>query len=278
MPKPKTAAGYDRAQVERVRATCLYVATKLGDLLDELVVVGGLVPTLLIDQGRTEGERHVGTFDLDVGMTLAILDGRRYEELTARLRAAGFSPDENEKGNITRQRWRIDGAHKVAVDFLIPPSREGDVGGKLRDIEPDFAAIIAPGLRLAFQDRVKITIAGKTIRDEQAKREIWVCGPGAFVVMKALAFRSRGENKDAYDLVYLLRNYGASVDEVAARVAPLLGDNEAKDAVLILREDFESIESVGPRRAAEFIHGERHDEAEADALGAVRDLLDALPD
>ena len=278
MPKPKTAAGYDRAQVERVRATCLYVATKLGDLLDELVVVGGLVPTLLIDQGRTEGERHVGTLDLDVGMTLAILDGRRYEELTARLRAAGFSPDENEKGNITRQRWRIDGAHKVAVDFLIPPSREGDVGGRLRDIEPDFAAIIAPGLRLAFQDRVKITIAGRTIRDEQAKREIWVCGPGAFVVMKALAFRSHGENKDAYDLVYLLRNYGAAVDEVAARVAPLLGDDEAKDAVLILREDFESIESVGPRRAAEFLHGGRHDEAEADALGAVRDLLDALPD
>jgi hypothetical protein len=80
MPKPKTAAGYESAQVERVRAT-----------------------------------------------------------------AAGFSPDENERGKITRQRWRIDGAHKVTVDFLIPPSREGDMGGKLRDIEVDFAAIIAPG-------------------------------------------------------------------------------------------------------------------------------------
>jgi hypothetical protein len=102
MPKPKTAAGYDRAQVERVRATCLYVATKLGDLLDELMVVGGLVPTLLIDQGGPEGERHVGTLDLDIGMTLAILDGRRYEDLTARLRAAGFSPDENEKGSGPR--------------------------------------------------------------------------------------------------------------------------------------------------------------------------------
>jgi hypothetical protein len=30
--------------VAEVRATCLYVATKLGDLMDELVVVGGLVP------------------------------------------------------------------------------------------------------------------------------------------------------------------------------------------------------------------------------------------
>ena len=32
-----------------------------------------------------------------------------------------------------------------------------------------------------------------------------MCGPGAFVVLKALAFRDRGEPKDAYDLVYVLR-------------------------------------------------------------------------
>jgi len=48
--KPTTAAGYQSEQVELVRATCLYVATKLGDIMDELVVVGGLVPSLLIDQ------------------------------------------------------------------------------------------------------------------------------------------------------------------------------------------------------------------------------------
>jgi hypothetical protein len=277
MPKPKTAAGYESAQVERVRATCLYVATKLGDLLSELVVVGGLVPTLLVDQSRAGGEKHVGTLDLDVGMTLAILDGRRYEQLTARLRAAGFSPDENESGKITRQRWRIDGPNKVTIDFLISPSRKGDVGGSLRDIEVDFAAIIAPGLRLAFRDRVSVTISGTTIRDEQARRDIWVCGPGAFVVMKALAFRSRGENKDAYDLVYFLRNFGTATDEVAIVLAPLLADEEARRAVQMLREDFATIDSIGPRRAAEFIHGGRNDESEADALGAIRDLLDALP-
>jgi hypothetical protein len=210
-------------------------------------------------------------------MTLAILDGRRYETLTTRLRSAGFSPDENERGNITRQRWRIDGLHKVTVDFLIPPSREGDIGGKVRNIEVDFAAIIAPGLRLAFRDRVSVTIAGRTIRDEQARRDIWVCGPGAFVVMKALAFRSRGENKDAYDLVYLLRNYGTATDEVAKGLEPLLEAEEAKQAVQMLREDFAAIDCIGPRRAAEFIHGGRNDEAEADALGAVRDLLEGLP-
>jgi hypothetical protein len=99
--KPKRASEYRSAQVELVRATCLYVATKLGDLMDEVVVVGGLVPSLLIDQG-----------------------------------------------------------------------------GKLRDIEKDFAAIIAPGLKLAFQDHRRVRIDGKTPFGEKATREVWVCGPG----------------------------------------------------------------------------------------------------
>ena len=46
--KPSFASDYKREDLELVRQTCLYVATKLGDLLDDLVVVGGLVPSLLI--------------------------------------------------------------------------------------------------------------------------------------------------------------------------------------------------------------------------------------
>ncbi len=41
--KPTTAAGYRGEHVELVRATCLYVATKLGDLSDDVVIIGGLV-------------------------------------------------------------------------------------------------------------------------------------------------------------------------------------------------------------------------------------------
>jgi len=276
MPKPSTAAGYAGGQVANVRATCLYLATKLGDLLDELVIVGGLVPTLLIDQAGAGIEKHVGTLDLDVGMQVAILDNRRYEALTQRLRAAGFGPDTNEKGNQTRQRWRIDGPPKVTLDFLIPPSREGDRGGDLRDIEPDFAAIIAPGLRLAFLDSVKVTLSGRTIRGEEAKRQVMVCGPGAFVAMKALAFRSRGENKDVYDLVYAVRNFGDGPAAVAARFEPLAKEPDTQEAIRILTEDFETAGHVGPLRAAEFLHGGPNDEAQADAWGAVRNLLDRL--
>jgi len=43
MSKPSTADGYSPSQTAHVRAICLDMATKLGDLMDEIVVVGGLV-------------------------------------------------------------------------------------------------------------------------------------------------------------------------------------------------------------------------------------------
>lgn len=274
--KPKRASEYGSEQVEFVRATCLYVATKLGDLMDEVVVVGGLVPSLLIDQGALpEGaSAHVGTMDLDVGLRLAILDEGRYRTLTERLRDAGFAQDQTEDGRPTRQRWRVTGLRSVTVDFLIPPSLATDQGGKLRDIESDFAAIIAPGLKLAFQDRRRIRIEGRTIFGEKAAREVWVCGPGAFVVLKALAFLGRGENKDAYDLYYLVRNFGAGIEDVAACLQPLLGEEEAKKALQVLRDDFLDHDGVGPRRVAEFLHSGPDDETQADVVGFVAALLD----
>ena len=99
--KPSFAFDYKREDLELVRQTCLYIATKLGDLLDDLVVVGGLVPSLLIpDESLPAGEDvHVGTTDLDLGLSLALLDKKRYEDLSLRLNRADFKPDENEEGN-----------------------------------------------------------------------------------------------------------------------------------------------------------------------------------
>ena len=275
--KPLFASEYSKEQAEFVRQTCLYVATKLGDLLNELVVVGGLVPSLLIpDESLPGGEdTHVGTMDLDLGLSLALLNADRYEELTARLRRAGFEPDVNEAGNPTFQRWKIEpsGRPKVTVDFVIPPSLDEDEGGKIRHIDNNFAAIITPGLHLAFQDRRRITLEGSTILGEKATRKIWVCGPGAFIILKALAFGTRGENKDAYDLYYMIRNYGSGIDEILKHLKPMLHEQESQKAIQILRRDFSEPDGVGPRRVAEFLYAAPSDEVQADVAGFCRELL-----
>lgn len=274
--KPTTAAGYPPDQVARVKSTCLYLATKLGDLMDEIVVVGGLVPSLLIDQEHLAENvtPHVGTLDLDLGLAFALVSEERYKEVAERLRHAGFEADKNDEGKPTRQRWRIS-EPAVTVDFLIEPEGFEGKPGSLFSLSKDWAAIIAPGLHLAFKDNQKVTLAGQTIAGEKASRDIRVCGAGAYVVLKALAFRIRGENKDAYDLFYLLRNYGKGVEDVAALLRPLLDDASAQKALANLREDFLDPEAVGPRRVAEFLYARPDPETQADTVGFVRSLLDA---
>jgi hypothetical protein len=276
--KPSFAHDYTKENVELVRQTCLYVSTKLGDLLDDLVIVGGLVPSLLIpDESIPAGEDvHIGTMDLDLGLSLAILDRERYEDLTQRLHRSGFEPDENEEGNTTFQRWKVrtSSGLKVTVDFLIPPSLDTDKGGDLRHIEKDFAAVITPGLRLAFQDKKKVSLKGVTLKGEKAEREIWVCGPGAFIVLKALAFHQRGENKDAYDLYFVIRNYGSGIGEVCECLSPLLKEAETKSALEILSRDFIDPDSVGPSRVARFQYNEPNPDLQADVAGYIRELLE----
>jgi hypothetical protein len=275
--KPLFATDYKREDLELVRQTCLYVATKLGDLLDDLVVVGGLVPSLLIpDESLPSGEDvHIGTVDLDLGLSLAILDTKRYEDLSLRLNRADFKPDENEEGNPILQRWKItpSAGLKVTLDFLIPPSLAADKGGDLRHIQKDLAAVITPGLRLAFRDKQKVSLKGVTLLGEKANRDIWVCGPGAFVVLKAVAFDQRGENKDAYDLYFVIRNYGRSIDDVCRCISPLLEEVETKKALEILNRDFSQPDGVGPSRVSHFQYRESNADLQADVAGFVKELL-----
>jgi len=274
--KPTDAVGYAPSTLQLVRATILYIATKLGDLRDELVIVGGLVPGLLIPSSSLPAgsAAHVGTMDIDLGLAISILDEQRYHELCERLRNAGFEPDKTDDGRIVNQRWKYQvGTQTITVDFLIPPTLDTDKGGRLRNLESGLAAIITPGLDLAFRDKKLITIEGTTVSNESASREIWVSEAGAFVVLKALAFRGRGENKDAYDLLYILQNYGTGVKAVFDRLKPFLSDQHVQSALEILQQDFSDIDAVGIKRFAGFLGSQYDDEVRADAAAAVRSLI-----
>ena len=202
------------------------------------------MPALLIDAQRDDDgdvDRHPGTNDLDIGLALALLDDERYAEISSRLRAEGFRPDTNANGNQTVQRWRL-GELKVTVDFLMAPAPAQD--GNLR-----------------------------------TRRTIPLCGPAAFVVLKALAFGDRAEPKDAYDLVYVIRHTPGRGEAIAARLAVHAKQHSeiVARALGLLARDFDAPDTIGPARAAEFsvAREDEIDDAVADAHGFVDDLLHA---
>ncbi len=272
--RPRTAIDYTSEITDIARETLLYIATTLGDLLDQIVLVGGLVPSLIIDESP-DVPSHVGTMDVDLGLSFGLMDSQRYIEVSSRLRKAGFQPDLNEEGNPTRQRWVIDVAGKPPgkVDFLIQPADSLSPGGTQQDLESDFAAITTPGLHLAFQDMLEVSLDGQTIKEEMVTRTFQVCGPGAFIILKALAVRRRNEPKDSYDLQHVVRYYGKDLGDVISRLTPLLDDPITAEALSFLSKDFQAANSIGPSRAAEFLGTPEDGNLKADIVGAVRGLL-----
>ena len=256
----------------------------LGAVLEDLCIVGGFVPALLIDIGGetagTEHEEHPGTNDLDLGISLALLDDERYAEISDRLRREGFEPDTNAAGNRTVQRWRwgVDQL-KATVDFLMPPAPDQAADLRVQKLQPDFGVLVTPGLQLAFDERVEVEIEGQTLQGEAATRTIPVCGPAAFTVLKALAFGDRGEPKDAYDLVYVIRGTHGQGGAIAQRLIEHAVRNSAivDEALVLPARDLDSPAHVGPLRAAEFeyIDDDDRTNAAADAHGYVDDLLRA---
>ena len=120
---------------------------------------------------------------------------------------------------------------------------------------------------------------GHTIFDERAEREVWVCGAGAFIVLKALATRGRGENKDCYDLAHML-NYvmfdESSHDDLLSFLYDNRNDSHVQKALSIIKQDFTQQDEVGPMRAARFLRGGPDDEIQADVVGLTARLLDEV--
>ena len=212
--------------------------------------------------------------DLDLGLALGILRGERYRKLGARLRAAGFEPDVNDQGNRRFQSWTTGTPQPVTVDFLIPPTDKSDDGDAIHHIESDLAAIVTPGLELAFQDRCWKDLSGPLSSGAPASRSIPVCGPGAFTVLKALAFGNRTEGRDAYDLFYVWSGVGTL--KVVESLTSLMPNTYIDRALHVIERDFYNHDGPGPIGAAQFLERRLDDNKQADVVGYAHTLLGSL--
>jgi hypothetical protein len=217
----------------------------------------------------------VGTMDLDIGLNIGLPNHAHYARLAARLRGSGFAPATGKGAELSPHRWmrKPDGP---SVDFLIAPQQPKAAAGDLVRVDEGLEAVVTPGLRLAFRDRELVRVSRGPRGDRGPSPVIGVCGPGAFVVLKALACRGRHEDKDAYDVHYVIRHYGNAVEDLPARLRPLLDDWDAQRAIEYLRADFADIDSPGPLAVARFVARPDDEGFRADVAGAVRGLLDGL--
>lgn len=251
--KPKHHAGYTPRHAQVCEQTLVLLLRGLGPYRKGMYLVGGLVPRYLIPGpvGPT-GPQPSGTTDVDLVLDLRLLATvEAYRTLEQNLKALGFERGRNEEGNVQHHSWRkpIDPKVTVVVDLLRDaPLGEGGQVERLPD-ERRVAALKVPGAHLAVRDHVEVPVTVELPDDRGTATEtVRVAGIVPFLVLKALAYEDRFEQKDAHDIVYVLWHYGSGPADVAREFAdrlarwpdePLLGR-----AIDILRRCFATDEKT----------------------------------
>lgn len=284
MTKPKDHFGYESARTESCRQLLITLFRKLGPWKDMIVLVGGLVPSL-----RFQDKGHVGTTDIDLVLNIdAFEDVEAYKTLEKNLKNIGLKRGTNAEGNVQHFTWILsdeEGTEKASLDLLCPTT--DDQGGRVVPLresgEKRLSAFGIPGARLVFQDNDEMELRGELLDgDGKTRVKVKVVGLVSFVVLKALAFKERGERKDAYDLIFTLRECEEGPEALGAEFAQKMKLNPEetlfKKTLAILKDSFldedgiEGFEKEGPAHYGNFVSptdAEERSIARRDAVAIV---------
>jgi len=295
--KPKHQGGYTALHAELCERTLVTLLRGLGPWKAGVYLAGGLVPRYLIVRrpGAPQAPPpHAGTTDVDLVLDLQVLASvEAYRRLEQNLGALGFVRGMSEEGRAQHFSWRKPVGDGVTVVVDLMCSADPGEGGRVTELpgERRLSALKIPGAHLVVEDHVEVALTA-TLLDERGvtTETVRIANVVPFVVLKALAYEDRFEEKDAYDLVYCLMHYGRGPEDVAAQFAerlvrwpeePLLGR-----AAEILRTRFASDERTpgarkdGPISYARFLADPGRRDLDArhrqDAAAVVELFLRAL--
>jgi hypothetical protein len=269
---------YDQVATSRCERTLVTLLGDIGPWRERIYLAGGLAPRYIVGQLPEGVSPHVGTTDVDLVIGLALDEAAgTYRTLETNLKRSGFAGESS-------FRWvrTVDGV-TVAVEFLcetdaVEPGRifkprgEGTGSG--------LGAFNVRGAQLLADDFLERDIEADRLDDGGRSRvTLRVANILPYAVLKTFAFQERHENKDAYDLIFCLLNYGDGPDD-AGRVAsasPVVGHATVNEAIALLSARFQDVDRDGPAAYAAFLAGPDDSDGNArlrrEAVVVVRTFL-----
>lgn len=294
MDNRSTAHDYSDPMSEKILGLAADVLRSFGSAFGgrHLAIVGGVVPSLLVDSVPAGIKRHVGTADLDLHLSLHLMDGETadyYDAIIDGLRYLGLHPDRRDGRDI---KWRWVGTYRevrLQVEFLCPVRTDGG--------RPESPAAGTPAEQnLGPSDEIKALAVGfghlvtdDTIIVERVvetsrgrlRYEFPVAGVASWLCLKADAIMRRDKPKDAYDVVWLIAGLSPRVAAERVRVSSLFQGPMA-DEVLAqlarLAEQFADADAIGARSYADFLADENAHVERRFAVGVVAEFRRCLND
>jgi predicted nucleotidyltransferase len=266
---------------DNVKAACHAVLIELMHILaeftDNIAIVGGWVPSLLIPHAP---EKHLGTTDVDIALNHHTLDSSSYATIHKLLIKNGYKHNEELNAQFKYFKDVAVGKRTYSIEVDLITGEYGGTTGRNRRHEPvqDAKALKARGADLVFGRTETVTITGQLPNNQGIDTvRFSIAGVVPFIVMKGIVLVRRLKQKDAYDLEYVIRNYAGGAQAIAELIKPDLSNPVVIEALSNIEQKFASVDHYGPTAISGFLNIQNKDERlqiERRAYETIQELLD----
>jgi hypothetical protein len=243
-----TFRDYSADLVQAAHSVLLELVRLLGEYRDDIVVVGGWVPQLILP---AEPLKHVGSIDVDLAFNHRNLQDAGYATIQKLLLARGYEQDHRQPFIFHRTVSVGGNPIKVQVDFL---AGEYEGAGKAHRTQrvQDGRARKARGCDLAFDMFVEQEIRGELPGGGADQAIVRVSSAIAFLAMKGMALHDRLKEKDAWDIYLTLTNYPGGLDALVAEIQPHAKHGLVQEGLQKIAGKFATMTHVVPKFVADF--------------------------
>ncbi len=266
-------ADYPPDAVEAAKSVLVELVHILGEYRDDMVIVGGWVPPLLMP----DSTGHVGSTDVDIALNHLADNDEAYSRISTSLKVNAYRQDDSQPFIWYREVTRGTATVTVEVDFLA-----GEYGGRGRNRRTQHVQDLQPrkarGADLLFGETIQREIEGRLPSGALDTVMVKVAGVVPYLVMKSAALNTRIKQKDAYDIWFILANYPGGVTAVIEEYRPFIDHGLVRETVTILEGKFASPTHFGPASVADFLEldGDENELVRRDAFERVQALLGGL--
>lgn len=273
-------SAYDEETTARCERALVTLLGDVGPWGNRIYLAGGLAPRYIVGSLPEGARPHVGTTDVDlvIGLTVDDESDEAYRTLENNLRKSGFKPE-----NSFRWIRQVDGV-TILVEFMCETDQvePGRIFKPKQGLGTKFGAFNVRGAQLIANDFTEHSLEADRLDDGGRSRvTVRVANILSYTVLKVLAFQDRHENKDAYDLIYCLLNFGDGPEDAGRTAAnsAIYDAAQVQEAMRLLAERFAVAENDGPHAYANFlVEGSDRDEParlRQEAVAVVRAFLAA---
>ena len=242
-----TKGDYTKDAVEASRSVLVEVLHLLGEYRDNIVLVGGWIPGLLIEGA---GEPHVGSMDVDIALDHREIPPEGYRTIQELLLSRGY--EQGKQPFIFLRTVAVHGQQLTVEVDLLAGEYEGTGKKHRHQRVQDIHARKARGCDVALDNAKEITVAARLPGGGHDEVTCRIASIAAFLTMKGMALDDRLKEKDAWDIYYCLRYYPGGLEALTAECAPLVDHALVREGLGKIAKHFFSVDSVGPRFVADF--------------------------